>query len=214
MATVIKLVVLCALLLPVGGDTTTAGFGSALLRVELTGLPANAAGQVTVNGPGGAYTITASDERLVTPGMYTLTIHPVHVGATTYYPADDRQEVTVDPRPRITTTAAYRVAVPDTTKILDPADPAIIAVRANLIDVAANSRLAERIHPGDHLVSGEGPRVPHLLVRQVASVSRSGNRVVVDTIPASFDEALPVGLVRFDTIDGLKVIRPAAYWRR
>jgi len=208
-----KVAAIVALLLMMGGD---AGTGVAaqptLLRVEITGLPAGIGGLVTITGPRGvAYTATATDERPVTPGTYTVAIRPVRGPGSTHYPADDQHQVTVEPQRTTTTAAAYRVTIPDTTNVLDPADPAILLVRGTEIRLAAGSPIAGRIEPGDHLVSGEGPRVPHLLVRRVTSTRRLGDQVVVNTVGASFDQAIPQGVLRFDTIDGLKLIRPAAH---
>jgi hypothetical protein len=206
------LAVVIVLLAHVGLAACTGSRPNTRLRVEIAGLPAEVAAQVGVAGPDGtSYTITTNDERRVPPGVYTVTIEAVRDQETTFYPADDQYQVAVEPEQTTRTTAAYRVAVPDTTEILDPADTTIVEVRDTEIVFSAGSAQAAALQPGDHLISGEGERVPHMLVRRVTSVSSSDNQIVVETEPATFDEALPAGVIRFDTVDGLTIMRPASY---
>ncbi|MEV0730468.1 hypothetical protein [Polymorphospora sp. NPDC050346] len=182
------------------------------LRVEITGLPPDVAAHVGIVGPDGVdYTITTTDERPVSPGAYRVKIGSVKGSGITFHPADDQYEVVVKPERTTMTAAPYRVAIPDTTEVLDPDDPTIVRVRDLEIVFTAKSPQAADLQPGDHLISGEGERVPHLLVRRIAAVTPRGDEIVVDTEPATFDAALPAGVVRFDTVEGLTILRPASF---
>ncbi|MFC0527701.1 hypothetical protein [Phytohabitans kaempferiae] len=188
------------------------GPASTSLRVEVTGLPSGVVGHVEVVGPDGSrYTITATDERRVPPGVHVVTIGSVKGSAVTFHPADERHEVVVEAGRTTSTAAPYRVAIPDTTEVLDPDDPAILEVRDLKVVFAAGSPQAAALESGDHLISGEGERVPHMLVRRVAAVTSNGDTIVVDTEPATFDEALPAGVIRLETAEGLTILRPASF---
>ncbi|QOC94360.1 hypothetical protein [Micromonospora craniellae] len=182
------------------------------LRVAITGLPPGVVAHVGVAGPAGThYTLTATDERRVPAGVYRVTIESVRSVDTTFHPADERHEVLVEPGRTTLAAAPYRVAIPDTTEVLDPDDPGILEIRGLRVVFAAGSPQAAALQPGDHLISGIGTRVPHMLVRRVAAMHYDGDRVVVDTQPATFDEALPAGVIRLDLVDGLTLLRPAAF---
>ncbi|AVT39622.1 hypothetical protein [Plantactinospora sp. BB1] len=194
------------------GLAASGGPDLARLRVVITGLPPGVVAHVGVAGPAGSsYMVTASEERRVPPGVYTVTIESVRGADTTFHPADERHEVVVEPGRTTLAAAPYRVAIPDTTEVLDPNDPGILEIRGLRVVFAAGSLRAAALQPGDHLISGVGTRVPHLLVRRVAAVRHSGDRILVDTQPATFDEALPAGVIRLDAVDGLTLLRPAAF---
>ncbi|GAA1414809.1 hypothetical protein ACFQZ4_42620 [Catellatospora coxensis] len=177
------------------------------LRIEVAGLAAGLAARVTVAGPT-AYEITGTDEREVEPGEYTLTIGPVTQNAVTHYPPADTVQVTVQEGAKATATAAYRVAVPETTKVLDPANTGITRVDTGSVTLGANAPQAAALRAGDHLVATKDGK---LLVRKVTRVNRTGGSVTLATERARLDEALPSGVIEIDAGQGLEILRPASF---
>ncbi|MFD9950160.1 hypothetical protein ACFWYW_56965 [Nonomuraea sp. NPDC059023] len=181
-----------------------------LLRIDIPGLPPNTAARVVVSGPQSTtYTVTATDVRAVPPGHYSLAIHPVRSGAQVYYPTDDVRRVTVVQGRATTARAAYRVVIPDTTTVLQPARD-VVQVRGAQVHVRAGSPMAGALAVGRYLISGEGPGVPHMLVRRVEATRRAGDRITVDTAPAASEDALPAGVVRVRQ-RSLSLMRPVAH---
>ncbi|MFI6532731.1 hypothetical protein ACIBHY_09800 [Nonomuraea sp. NPDC050547] len=181
-----------------------------LLRVDIPGLPPDTAAKVVVSGPKSTtYTVTAPDVRAVPPGRYSLAIHPVRSDAQVYYPADDVRHVTVAQGRVTTARAAYRVVIPDTTTVLQPARD-VVRVRGAKVHLRADSPMAGTLAAGRYLISGEGPGVPHMLVRRVEATRRAGDQIIVDTSPAALDDVLPAGVVRVRQ-RSLSLMRPVAY---
>src|SRR3712207_3262623 len=86
---------LLLLLAGCGGDSTGPSSGS--LAVTVAGLPAGAAADVSIGGPGG-YNQTVSASQTLTglaPGSYTVSADPVTAGAVVYAGSPGSQTVTV-----------------------------------------------------------------------------------------------------------------------
>ncbi|WP_433334541.1 hypothetical protein [Spirillospora sp. CA-294931] len=208
-----RVVVFGAVLILVAVGIVVAVYGAdekTRLRVNVSGLPAAVRAKVTVAGPDRrSYDVTGTDERDVGPGVYTVAIDGVHSGRATHYPVEDRYQVAVVAGRTTVASAAYRVEIPDSTKVMRPGTD-IVRVAGERVYVRADSVQAERLAPGHHLVAGEGPGVPHMLVRRVESVAREGDQVVVETAPARLDEALPAGLVQIKKAP-IGVFQPVAH---
>ena len=104
-----------------GNDTTPVTFElicaatTGGLTVAVTGLPAGAPAQVSVNGPGGYVASVLSTATLggLMPGDYTVSATAVAFGGTTYQPGAERQAVSVTAGDSPTVTVVYSSAPGD-----------------------------------------------------------------------------------------------------
>ncbi|WUI02628.1 hypothetical protein OHR68_12735 [Spirillospora sp. NBC_00431] len=181
---------------------------SATLRVVVTGLPAGVRAGIAVSGPSTKYELTGSDEREVPEGDFAIVVGPARSAAASHYPEKTSHRVVVREGRRNVFNVAYRITIPDTTKVLNSSNGSVLDVRGATVELAENAPEAAGLVRGDHLIAAEGPNVPHLLVRRVKSIKRSADRVVVTTVPAALDKALPAGVIRFDAAEH-KLARPA-----
>ncbi len=159
-------------------DVVDAPKRAASLQVVVTGLPDDAAGQVTVTGPGGErHELT--DDAVITPaepGRWTVTAVSRLVGLDTFHPVRATQQVDVTAHGHSSTTVDYGVVVPESTSVIDPTEIADVvelpdgllrleftpsAAAARRAQVAARTRIAERY------VDGQATS-PSLLSRDLA----------------------------------------------
>lgn len=170
------------------------------LRIDIVGLPPGASGQVTVHGPDGSpYALDDDDERDVESGTYMIEIADIQTDTGTAYPVEETVQATVEEGQTTTVEADYAVFIPDTTTVLDHADPQIQSVEGAEVVFSSQAPELDTLEEGQVFISAEGPQTPHLLVRRVVSLTDAEDgTVVVDTEPASLDEALPSGVITFD----------------
>lgn len=162
------------------------------LRIEVTDLPAGMSGRIHVTGPGVDRQLTGTtDLGGVAPGRYRVAAEPLRgPGPATTYPVQGVLDLDVQPGELARTTVGYGVVVPDTTKVLDAANPGLTSAAGPTLTFAPN---AGSFAPGQILVAGIGPKTPHGLLRRVVAVHNGPNGVVVRTAPATLPDAVPQG---------------------
>jgi hypothetical protein len=172
-----------------------------VLVVEVGGLPGEANADVTVTGPGGLNRKVTKTERFsdAAPGQYSLAMGAVEVSDGTRHPLAAQQ--TVDVRAGETTTALadYPTLIPKTTRILEAAGLNLIAATPGELTFAADSKGVRDIRPGEIIAAGVGPKTPRGLLRKVSAVREVNGRIVVDSVPARLEDAIPEGEYAVDT---------------
>ncbi len=185
------------------------------LVIELSGLPPETAGRVTVEGAAGfRQTVSQSTTLKVAPGKYVVRVEPVDLPAAKTYAADELWSADVVAGGAATVRAAYKILIPDTTIVLDPERPGLLSPSTGkqLTFEAATAGLAA-VRAGYFVVIAEGPKTLDLVVRKVLAVQKTDRRITLDTARATLDQAVPRGVLRFEepaSADGLK-IRPVSF---
>ncbi|MFC9694403.1 TolB family protein [Kribbella sp. NPDC056951] len=178
------------------------------LVVEVSGLPPETAGRVTVEGAAGfRQAVTSSTTLKVAPGKYVVRVDPVDLPDAKTYPADELWSANVVAGGAATVRAAYKILIPDTTVVLDPEAPGLVSPSTGkqLSFEAATAGLKD-VRAGHFVVIAEGPKTPELVVRKVLSVQKAAGRINLDTAPASLEQAVPRGVLRFEAADKLKPV--------
>lgn len=178
------------------------GCQRALLTIQITDLPSGAKAKVFIVGPqdgprpGKQRRMKESATLCVDPGLYTVAAQPVHTVGLTVYPTVDMASLRVSPGHPGTASVSYFNQVTDATKILTP--ETLAATLISVTDdqstfVFSRQPVAGGIVVGDILNALPTAEVPTGVLRKVSGVTRVGGRVIVSTVRAAVDEAIPQG---------------------
>jgi hypothetical protein len=186
-------------LVPFGAASASAGPGdganqrssatAATLTIDVTDLPAKAAGSLRVTGPRGYRRSVTKTTRLsgLVSGTYAITANPVVVKRTTYVPTVTGAARHLAAGGKATSTAAYATAVPVTTVGLAGSAVRSIAAKGGTETITLTAPAA--VKAGDVIVVDAGSRTPDGLLARVTAVKGR----VLTAAPASIQQALPRG---------------------
>jgi hypothetical protein len=142
------------------------------LRVEVSGVRSGAAARVEVSGPGGVRVFEHSDTWQAKPGRYVVKIEPVREGDATLRATESRLTVEVRESTVQTVRAAYRIMIPDHTKIADAANSPIVSMTDTEVTLKEGAYAAD-LRPGHVIASGATSVVGDAFAARVDSI-RSG----------------------------------------
>jgi hypothetical protein len=140
------------------------------LRVDVSGV--RSAAHVVVSGPGGSRVFEHSDTWEVKPGRYLVKIEPVREGKATLRATESRLTVEVRAATVKEVRAAYRVMVPDYTRIADASNSPILSATDTEVTLKDGAYAAD-LRPGQVIASGATPVVAEAFAARVDSI-RSG----------------------------------------
>ena len=163
------------------------------LTLEVSGLPPGGSGNAVVEGPDGfRRSVTKTATLSVRPGAYTVRIKPARVGAATTYVAEEVVRTEVAASATVSVPVAYKILIPDTTRVLDPQASGLLSPASGLtLTFEASTPALAGLRVGEMIVVAEGPKTSELLVRKVVNVRRDGARLAVHTARARLEEAVP-----------------------
>ena len=170
------------------------------LTVNIAGLAAGTAAQVTVTGPGFSQTLTASHTfSVLEPGIYTITAAEVTAAETRFAALPPTQAIAVTPGFVTATSVLYGAATGRLTVTvtgIPDASPAAVTVTgpAGFTRTLTSTTTLTLLTPGNYTVTGNETQAGNFTFRAVAPVSQ------IVPVPASTTAAGVT--VRYSAIDG------------
>ena len=174
--------------------------GRGALAITVDQLPAGLVGSVLVRGPDGYSAHLSSTTVLkVAPGTYAVRAQPVGDGTSTYYPTVTGSPAQVVAGHEAVVGVSYLVTIPQTTKVLGPADLAdLTSASPNGSDLSFSWSGEEppdlaAIQQGDVLNAPASAQLPLGLFVKVTSLATANGALYLTAKPATLTEAVTRG---------------------